>query len=500
VNAADNHPPAVFSESRERKIIFLLCYLATIHVFIFSAAFPFFNNVDEDAHFDMVLKYSHGHIPRSLEPVSPEWARYVALYHSFAYLEKPADFPGGHFPLPLWKQPVGKAGQILLARETVWRNGTNHESSQPPLYYALAGLWWDIGQSYGPYWIRFLNMFFVAALVWLGYAAAKMIFPEKSFLRLGVPTLLAFMPQTAFYSIQNDVLSPLCFGAAFICLVKLLRAEIPGAWLGATTGLALSATYLVKMSNLPLVALSAAVVLLKTLRLTRTGKLRAALPVLAVFVLCAALPIGIWIAWCKHNFGDFTGSALKIESLGWTRKPFAEWWYHPIFTPHGLWTFLSGLLATFWQGEFFWCGQPMAVPMLNVIYTIASLLLLTLAVISLFPRFADMTGSRREELALSLMCFIASVAFLAFLSIIYDFHNCFYPSREHPYFTSGRLMLGVLIPFMLLFVYGLDVALSRINTNWIRSFALIAIILFMLISEIATDWPVFFNEYNWFHM
>jgi hypothetical protein len=35
------------SESNESKWVFLFCLLAAIHVFVFSAAFPFFNNVDE---------------------------------------------------------------------------------------------------------------------------------------------------------------------------------------------------------------------------------------------------------------------------------------------------------------------------------------------------------------------------------------------------------------------------------------------------------------------
>ncbi len=42
----------------ERLIIAGLCLAAAIRVFVFSAAFPFFNNVDEVAHFDLVFKYS----------------------------------------------------------------------------------------------------------------------------------------------------------------------------------------------------------------------------------------------------------------------------------------------------------------------------------------------------------------------------------------------------------------------------------------------------------
>src|SRR3984957_8254711 len=91
---------ATFGDSRERKIVLLLCALAAIHVFVFSAAFPFFNNVDEAIHFDLVLKYSHGNVPRKLETISPESAGYLALMNSHAYLGIPGEFPGGHLPQP----------------------------------------------------------------------------------------------------------------------------------------------------------------------------------------------------------------------------------------------------------------------------------------------------------------------------------------------------------------------------------------------------------------
>ena len=102
-------------------------------------------------------------------------------------------------------------------------------------------MWWRLGKACGfhdgrlLYWVRFLNILFVIALVWLGFVAARMIFPGNPFLKIGVPALLTFFPQTAFYSIQNDALSPLTFGATFICLVKFLRADMPGVRLGTTT-------------------------------------------------------------------------------------------------------------------------------------------------------------------------------------------------------------------------------------------------------------------------
>lgn len=494
------------TESNERKWVLLLCLLAAVHTFIFSAAFPFFNDVDEQAHFDLALKYSHGHIPRGLEPLSIESAQYLVLYSTSEYLTDPAQLIGGRFAPPLWTQSIPQTDPRFLAAAAEWHAKPSFEAAQPPLYYALAGAWWNLGHAFGfegghlLYWLRFLNVFFVAALVGLGYWAAKTIFPENYFLRLGVPALLAFMPQTAFYSIQNDVLSPLCFGAAFVLLVKFLRAEIPGAGLGAAAGLALAATFLVKLTNLPLLAVSALAVLVKIRQLVRAGKFRPAAPAVLALALCAGLPMIAWLAWCKYFFGDWTGSAAKINYLGWTHKTFAEWWQHPIFTPDGAWTFLSQLTATFWQGEFWWHRQPLSIPAINALYVISSICFIGFAVCALFSRRWPAADAQRQALWLGLGCGVAAVAFLGFVSLIYDFHDCFYPSRLYPYFTSGRLILGALIPFLLLFLYGLDYLLQSVKNPWVRPAILLGMILFMLVSEIATDWTVFSSQYNWFHM
>ena len=504
MNAKDTKSPSVFPASWERIIILVLCFLAAYHVFIFSAAFPPINNVDESAHLDLAVKYSHGHLPRGMELRSRETLNYVVVYGSQEFLYPPDYFPEGKLPPPLWTQPPEQVWQIFLARETAWQS-PNHESSQPPIYYSLAGFWWKTGTWLGFkgggmfYWLRFLNTLAVAALVWLGYTAARRIFPEQLFLRLGVPALLAFLPQTAFYSVNNDVLSPLSFGVAFICLVRLWQADSPDIRLGFATGLALAAAWLTKPSNLPLLAVSAVFVAVKIGRLSQSGKLRASLPSLVAMFLCAALPTSAWAAWCKIHFGDFTGSAGKIQFLGWTLKPFSEWWHHPIFTPHGAWTFLSGLLASFWQGEFFWHGRPLTSPVIDVIYTLISIGFVAVAVAVLMVRPMNTAAPQRQALWFGLAGFAASVAFLAFLSLIYDFHDCVNPSREHPYFTSGRLLLGALVPFILLFVFGMDRALCRFGTH-VKFLVLAGVILFMIIAEFTTDWPVFSSQYNWFHM
>jgi hypothetical protein len=488
-------------ESNERKLILGFCLLAAIHNFIFSAAFPFFTMIDEGSHFDLVMKYSTGKLPRGLEPVANVSTNYFIAYDSHEYL-----YPRSmKIPSPSWVRSVDNIAPLPDAVTVSWPR-LNYEAGQPPLYYAIGGLWWRFGEACGLagghllYWLRFLNILFVAVLVWLGYLAARTVFPENGFLRIGVPALLAFFPQAAFYSIENDVLSPLCFGAAFILVVKFLRTETPGVGIGVAAGLALAATFLVKMTNLPLLAVSILAILLKIRRLAQAGRLRLSAPSVVAMALCAGLPMFAWMAWCKHAFGDLTGSEGKTQYLGWTHKPFIEWWHHPIFTLDGAWTFLSGLMAGFCQGDFWWRCQPLEPPVTDAIYVITSLTFLALAVWGLLSQRYVTSASQRQALWLGLGCFVAAVAFPGLISIMYDFHICLAPSRDFPFFTAGRTILGVLIPFLMLYLYGLDFLLQSVRNYWVRPIILVGMILFMFVSEIASDWPVFSSQYNWFHM
>ena len=106
---------------------------------------------------------------------------------------------------------------------------------------------------------------------------------------------------------------------------------------------------------------------------------------------------------------------------------------------------------------------------------------------------------QRQALQLSLSFFVAAVGFFALMSIVYDFHDCPYPSRNYPYFTSGRLLLGMLIPFSLLMVCGINQMLKRFK-DAAKFSVLTALILIMFALEVATNWPAFSNEYNWFHL
>src|SRR5215831_1593564 len=163
---------------KEQLLTLLLSVLAAVRVFIFAAAFPFFSNGDEDLHFDLITQYSHAQVPRSFDRLKEETLNWIVPYASPEFLFLPEHFPDAKFPVPMWKEQWSKVEPEIAATRLEWSGEINFESSQPPLYYALAGLWWWIGKQIGLvgiqslYWIRLLNAAFMVTVVWLGYVAA----------------------------------------------------------------------------------------------------------------------------------------------------------------------------------------------------------------------------------------------------------------------------------------------------------------------------------------
>jgi len=392
---------------------------------------------------------------------------------------------------------------VVEVTRAAWQKEINWESSQPPIYYAVAGFWWRLGKGIGLtgieslYWIRFLNALLVSILVWLGYVVARTIGPEHLDLHIGVPLLLAFIPQDVLYVLSNDVLSPICFGAVLLCVMRWLRAESPSFLLSAITGLTIAATYLTKLSNLPLLTVAIIAIIAKLLQLLRREPAAATLA-LILMILSAGIPIGSWMLWSKAHFGDVAGSATAIALLTWTPKPFADWWRHPIFSPQGLWTFWYELLARFWRGELMWQNRELGWHVADEFYAISSLLLICAAMIGIRQN-SVLSTFQRQALFFTALTFMAALAFLALLSIRFDFGECIYPSRAHPYFTSGRLMSGALIPFALLYVCGIGYLLRRVGR--VASIVVVAgIMTFATVSEIFINRAVFASEHNWFHL
>ncbi len=123
-----------FAVRHEQKLVLLVCMIAVVRVFVFSAAFPFFNNVDEQAHVDLVMKYARGDVPRDLGHYSPESVNYFSLYGTPEYFMAPQQFEANDFPPPNWTLPAEQREDVVERNSAWWRSSENHESGEPPLY------------------------------------------------------------------------------------------------------------------------------------------------------------------------------------------------------------------------------------------------------------------------------------------------------------------------------------------------------------------------------
>jgi hypothetical protein len=206
-----------------------------------------------------------------------------------------------------------------------------------------------------------------------------------------------------------------------------------------------------------------------------------------------------WMVWCQLHFGDLTGSRLKADFWGWTPKPLWGWWPHPLFTPYGCIKFLNHFLPQFWQGEITWHLHPLSFRLADCTYTAVTTGLLAVCLLRLTFRPASVPELQRRVLWMSFLMFASAAAFLVYISVAFDFHDCYYPSREFPYLYCGRQALAALIPFLLVFTTGLDTLLARWRDR--SKFVLLGALLgLILAAEAAANRELFTDSFNWFHL
>ena len=476
----------------EHLLIAGLCTAAAVRIFIFSAAFPFFNNCDEQAHFDLVYKYSRGHLPSApLEKFDPVTSKIIGDYSSPEFLYN------------LLSSPPRRGSDVIAAQ---FKMVYNHETWSWPTYYVLAGMWYRAGEIIGLsgkgllYWIRFLNIPIGVFFVWLSWLFSRKLFESDFQRRMAIPLMAAFFPQDIFYSITADVLSPVMFAAAFIMLLEIYHKDKSRIFY-FFTGLIIAATLLTKTTNIIIVGFAFVVCCIKLKRAYSQKKLRHYLICLAVFIVPFVVPVAFWLGRNYILFHDVIGSAAALEMLTWTKKPFSEMFNHPILTPAGFITFLSSLIERFWRGEFCWGGvfSPMAWPLMDKFFVFSSFFFVVAALLDVFVYKPGMSRQYRTTLIWSLFVFIISVLLLAALSMRYDFGDCFYPSRAFPFFTSGRLIAGAILPFLVIYICGLNRILTILGLSSYLLIVVAIIVIAVTASEIFITIPVFASPYNWFH-
>jgi hypothetical protein len=486
---------------RESLFVTALAAAAALRVGLFSAAFPFFTNVDEHKHVDTVLKYARGHAPRpGTDAFEPQMGQLLGILGSPEYHLA----PDRETPPPPWQRPPGGMLEKIGRAEAFLAARANKEAYQPPVYYLGAAAWLRVGRLLGLeggrllYWVRGLTALASAGLVLLAWRGLRRAYPPGSLVPPGVALLLAVFPQDAAYYVTPDALSPLLAGAAFLAALAAAR---PGsgartwALAGGLTGLACLAKY----TNVALFGVCA----LASARALRARPPTSRPPAARVVLLwaLALAPLALWLIRNQVLFGDPTATALKVRRLGWESNPLSEWSSHPLFRPAGALEFGAGLVAKFWRGELVWRQRVLAWPPADALYLATTPLFLILAAASLL-RGRDRRASRATE-APALAMLALSVAILVALSLLYVFPEVGNPSAARPWFDHGRLIAGALLPFLVLYVRGVEVATAALPERAARPAAWCVLALVAgvaLLSEIGLTRPVFLSAYNAFHL
>src|SRR5260370_38038382 len=95
-----------FLKRNQTWIVGAMSCFALIRILIFAAAFPLFNNVDEQDHYDMVYRYPHGLGPqKTLPQTDPEMARVFTLYGSPEYFASGGLLRSLHLDLTIAQLP-----------------------------------------------------------------------------------------------------------------------------------------------------------------------------------------------------------------------------------------------------------------------------------------------------------------------------------------------------------------------------------------------------------
>jgi hypothetical protein len=496
--------------SREGRLALALAGLAGLRVLAMSLAFPFFTNVDEYRHLDVVLKYARGELgspgPQRYED---ETARLVGAWASPEYHRDPdASEP---VPPPPWRQPDAvREARIAHMREYLGPRWSL-EAGQPPLYYAAAGAWLAAGRACGLtgihllYFVRLLGTGAAFATVLAAWWGLRPVYPGSAFVRLGVPALLAVLPQDCLYYVTGDAFSPLLGGLAFLLTLRLLERPDRGAAAFSLAGLAGAAAFLTKYPN---VAVWAGCALLCALAVSRR-EARAPAPGgpafpaarWALYWAALLLPALLWLGRNLWLGADAMGTAFKVEKLGWGRKPAGELFAHPLFTPSGAWTFVRDTLPRFWRGELVWERLELAWPAADRLYVATSLLFGASAAAGLLRRGRARLARSAE--AAALLASAAGLAVLSGLSLLFVFGESTSPSAGYPFFVQGRLVSGVLVPFALVYVRGIEVLTEGLPARLAApaAWSILACVAGVALgSELLLTREVFQSAYNGFHL
>jgi hypothetical protein len=481
---------------------------AALRIFLLASVFPLFNNVDERLHLMSIQMYAQGQWPgKELPRMDPQLVRRYLAYWSPEYGRSASDLKENRLEVPVYRlsdqeRQRAYTGPIYAEKLEDWLQKPNFEAQGPPLYYVVAAAWYRLGAAAGLtdwrllYWTRCLNAIIYGLFVWLSYNVVRKIYPAKTFLCVAVPGLIAVFPQDVFFGMNRDVLSPLVCAAALFSMADALADRkyrvVPLLLASLLTGL----SFLVEVSNFVMFGALAATLWIWARRPEALRRQR-------VWVSAASAAAALFLPalWMVRNYlviGDLTGGTAKVRELGWTVKPVGEMLHHPLFSWHGLYYFCVQLTERFWRGEYGWHGLALRSASADGFYVLSSALMMVIFVVDLWRTRKTLSAPHSWVKWQALFLVIGSVLFLAAVSLVFDYHNHGYPSRLYPYFVSGRIIIGVLLPFVLIYASGLELILERFS-KWVPPMWVLAgVMFFITASEIRVRSVVFSSPYSYF--
>ena len=292
-----------------RRSILLILAAFLILGFAYSAINPLHEATDELRHYRFVQYL----IQRRALPVQGEAGGLTCTVQ-------------GHHP-PLY--------YATAALATAWIDTGRDVCHEPPGNPFWAYRYWEVGRDnknqylHGPdeafpwrgealaaHLMRVVNLLFGALTVWLTWATARAIRPDRPALAAGSAAFVAFNPMFLYMAaaINNDVVAAAAGAAVVYACVRLMTGDRGltwrwGLWLGVLYGLAL-------MSKFNLAAIIVVIETAVTWVAWRRGQWRQWLIVNLLLVTTAGLLAGWWFVRNQLLYGEPTGVERLTELWG----------------------------------------------------------------------------------------------------------------------------------------------------------------------------------------
>jgi hypothetical protein len=478
--------------------------VGALKVLVYGLALPLYTTIDEQFHVELIGRYARGEWPHQRAVgMDGQLMRRSAAFETPEYLYTVEQYTAMELDEPLFRWTYARRMWAEEQRVRHWTERGNYEAHSPPVYYAAAALWtvvvrelWPWSEGRELYVPRLFNAVLYVGFLLVAWRLGRGLWPDRPNVSIAAVALLALAPLQNFHGINSDAMQPLMFAAAMVCMLKMLRAPAPSIGLAAGTGLLTAAAFLVKFSALPIAGMLAVTLALLLRRADAAGRR----PWLAAITAAAsaAVPVAVVLLRNRYYLGSWSGTEFKLQMLQYGHRDWSDWQAvisHPIFTPGGLWYFLSTFMASFWRGELLWHGQPLTWKAVDLGVAVGGLVLCGAAALVRGSESAIRPGGWLLWTAVG-----GSILTLMWLSLQLDFSRSDTPGPDMPYLPNGRLVWGALGAAALLAASGLQRLLDRLPWRVPAWAVMIGLGGVMTIAEAIWMGPVLASRWNFFHI